>query len=383
MTQKSMDTSLYSLTALFPTPDALTQAAAATVKAGYTRYDVHAPYPIHGIERAMKLKTSPLGYFALAFGLLGGIGAVSLMTWVTLVDYPLVIGGKPFWSWPAFVPVAFELTVLLAAVLTVVAMIVVFFKFPNNSHPLHDTPYMKRVSTDGFGICIEAADPLFDEQKVRAFLGSIGGTDVAPVHYDLEDRAHGAKMFDPKFISLLVVTALLVAGATYLTLNVILYAPPFNWMMLQNKLGAQEASTLFKNGIGMRAPVDGTIARGFMPYPYKGRPDDAGKFLVKPAPLTDSTVARGRVKFLTYCSPCHGNFGRGDSRLNGQFPNPPTLHSDKVRNWPDGSIYHVMTEGQNVMPSYASQISRDDRWAIVHYIRVLQRAQNAKESDLK
>lgn len=374
---------MYGLTALFPTPDALMQAVAATVNAGYTRYDVHAPYPLHGIDRAMKLKTSPLGYFALVFGLLGAVGAVGLMTWITLVDYPLVIGGKPFWSWPAFVPVAFEITVLLASVLTVVTMIVVFFKFPNNSHPLHDTPYMKRVSTDGFGICIEAADPLFDEQKVRAFYASVGGNDIAVVHYDLEDRRHGATMFDLKFIALLATVALVVAASTYLMLNVVLYAPPYNWMMVQRKLGAQEASALFKNGIGMRPPVDGTIARGLMPYAYKGKPEDAGKFLVNPLPFTDATVATGRAKFLTFCSPCHGNFGGGDSRLNGQFPNPPTLHSDKVRTWPDGSIYHVMTEGQNVMPSYASQLTRDERWAIVHYIRVLQRAHNAKESDLQ
>lgn len=154
-------------------------------------------------------------------------------------------------------------------------------------------------------------------------------------------------------------------------------------MMVQPKLGAQEASALFANGIGMRPPVDGTVARGFMPYPYKGKPEEAGKFLANPRPLNDATVATGRAKFLTFCSPCHGNFGRGDSRLNGQFPNPPTLHSDKVRTWPDGSIYHVLTEGQNVMPSYASQLTRDERWAIVHYIRVLQRAHNAKESDLQ
>jgi mono/diheme cytochrome c family protein len=383
MTQRSMDTPLYGLTAFFPTPDALTKAAAATVKAGYSRYDVHAPYPVHGIDRAMQLKTSPLGYFALVFGLLGGTGAVGLMSWITLVDYPLVIGGKPFWSWPAFVPVAFEITVLSAAVLTVVSMIVVFFKFPNNSHPLHDTPYMKRVASDGFGICIEAADPIFDEQRVRAFLASTGGTEVAAVHYDLEDLHHGAKMFDPKFVGLLVAVAVIVSAATYVTLNILLYSVPYTWMMTQGKLNAQEASTLFKDGIGMRPPVQGTIARGMMPYPYKGKPEDAGKFLVNPLPFNDSTVARGHAKFLTFCSPCHGNFGRGDSRLAGQFPNPPTLHSDKVRQWPDGSIYHVMTEGQNVMPSYASQLTRDERWAIVHYIRVLQRAQNAKESDLQ
>ncbi|MGB6121763.1 MAG: cytochrome c, partial [Bacteroidota bacterium] len=92
---------------------------------------------------------------------------------------------------------------------------------------------------------------------------------------------------------------------------------------------------------------------------------------------------RGRESYLSFCSPCHGNFGRGNSRLQGQFPNPPTLHSDKARDWPDGNLYHVIAEGQNVMPGYAPQISREDRWAIVHHVRVLQRAHNAKESDLK
>ena len=378
-----MEKPLYSLTALFETPDALMHAVEETVKAGYTRYDVHAPYPLHGIERTMRLKPSPLGYFALVFGLLGAVGAVGLMTWITLVDYPLVIGGKPFWSWPAFVPVAFEVTVLLASVLTVVSMIVVFFKFPNNSHPLHDTPYMKRVSSDGFGISIEAVDPLFEESRVHALLTSLGGREVGPVYFEVEDHDAGPKVFDLKFIGLLVGVGVLVSALTYVTLNVVLYMEPFNWMMVQGKLKPQAASTLFKDGIGMRPPVPGTVARGFLPYAFKGRPEDAGKYLANPLPVTKPVLDLGREKYLTFCSPCHGNFGRGDSRLAGQFPNPPTLHSDKVREWTDGSIFHVITEGQNVMPSYAAQISRDERWAIVHYVRVLQRAHYAKESDLR
>jgi hypothetical protein len=176
---------------------------------------------------------------------------------------------------------------------------------------------------------------------------------------------------------------IVVAGLAYLVLNVLLYLPPFDWMMVQNKLKPQAASTLFRDGIGMRQPVLGTVARGFLPYAFKGKPEEAGKSLANPLPVTQKVLDLGREKYLTFCSPCHGNFGRGDSRLNGQFPNPPTLHSDKVREWSDGSIYHVITEGQNVMPSYAAQVSRDERWAIVHYIRVLQRAQHAKESDLR
>lgn len=378
-----MDTPLYSLTALFDSPDAVLAAAQKTAAAGYTKYDVHTPYPLHGIERAMRLRPSPLGYFALVFGLLGAFSAVGLMTWITLVDYPLVIGGKPFWSWPAFVPVAFEITVLLASVLTVVAMIVIYFKFPNISHPLHDTPYMKKVSSDGFGISIEATDPQFEEASVREFLRAAGAVEVMPVYYDAEDREQGGRRVDMKFLGLLAVVAVVTVGATYFTLNVLLYMEPFSWMMTQAKLKPQERSAQFSDGIGMRAPVKGTVARSSLPYRFTGNPDGAGAALANPLPFSEKLLQRGRERYLTFCSPCHGNVGNGDSRLAGQFPNPPTLHSDKVRQWPDGTLYHVITEGQNVMPAYAAQISRDDRWAIVHFIRVLQRAQHAKESDLR
>ncbi|HTY35912.1 MAG TPA: quinol:electron acceptor oxidoreductase subunit ActD [Bacteroidota bacterium] len=374
---------LYSITALFDTPDEIIHAAEEVAGAGYTRFDVNTPYPVHGMDKAMKLRQSRLGVFTFFFGLLGTVSIVAFMTWITISDYPLVIGGKPFWTWPAFVPIAFEITVLMAAVLTVATMIVLFFKFPNNSHPLHDTPYMKRVSSDKYGISIQADDPKFNEKSVRDLLKSLGGEEIAEVHFDLEDLDHKQKLFDPRFLGVLALTALLVSGGTYLVFNKVLTMQPFTWMFEQSKLKAQKPSDLFKDGIGMRPPVEGTVARGFLPYPFKGKPDEAGKYLVNPLLPTAGNLERGKTRFLTYCSPCHGNFGRGDSRLRGQFPNPPTLHSDKVRNWPDGNIYHVITEGQNVMPSYATQVARDDRWAIILYIRALQRAQHAKESDLK
>ncbi|MBI5020412.1 MAG: DUF3341 domain-containing protein [Ignavibacteriales bacterium] len=374
---------LYSITALFDSPDAIIKAASETSKAGYTKYDVNTPYPVHGMDGAMQLKPSRLGFFALAFGLLGAVLAIGLMTWVTLIEYPLVIGGKPFWSWPAFVPVSFELTVLLASVLSIVAMIVIYFKFPNNSHPLHDTKYMKAVSSDKFGINIQVDDPKFNEKVITEFFKSLGSKEIAPVYFDDEELNHGQKLFDPKFIGILLLVAVISSGATYFIFNQLMFMPPFNWMMTQEKLKAQKPSALFADGIGMRKPVEGTVARGVLPYPFKGQPDSAGKYLVNPLLPTKEILEIGKQKYFTFCSPCHGNFGQGDSRLRGQFPNPPTLHSDKVRNWPDGNIYHVITEGQNVMPSYGPQIASDERWAIIHYLRALQRAQNAKESDLK
>ena len=377
------DKHLFSITALFDTPDEVIHAAHETSQAGYTRYDVNTPYPVHGMDKAMKLKPTRLGVFSLAFGILGAVSAVLFMSCVSLVDYPLIIGGKPFWSWPAFVPVAFEVTVLLVAVLTVVTMIVLFFKFPNNSHPLHDTPYMKRVSSDKFGISIQADDPKFNERDVTAFLKKIGGKEIASVYFDAEEFITPRRLFEPKFLAILAATALVVSGATHVIFNQIMFMEPFSWMSTQVKLKPQRSSELFEDGIGMQRPVAGTVARGFIPYAFAGKPDLAGKNLVNPLPMTKEVIERGKSKYLTSCSPCHGNFGAGDSRLRGQFPNPPTLHSDKVRTWPDGNLYHVMTEGQNVMPSYAAQISRDDRWAVVNYIRVMQRAHNAKESDLK
>jgi hypothetical protein len=291
-----------------------------------------------------------------------------------------VIGGKPFFSWPAFVPITFEVTVLSASIATVVAMIALFFKFPHNSHPLHDTNYMKKVSSDKFGINIVATDPIFDEVKAIEFLGKIGGKEIETIYE--EPFPKDIKMFDKRFIGALVLVAIVTAGASYLVLNKLLYIQPFTWMAEQNKGLPQTKSEIFEDGFTMRPPVEGTVARDFIPYEYKGLKDSAVVNLSNPLPFSNQMIEKGKMRFDTYCSPCHGNFGNGDTRLRDQFPKPPTLHSDKVRNWVDGNIYHVITNGQNIMPSYEKQISRDDRWAIVHYIRVLQRSQNAKDSDI-
>ena len=306
---------LYSITALFDSPDDITHAAEATVKAGYTKFDVHSPYPIHGIDRAMKLKTSRIGYFALVYGVLGTVLAVGFMTWVTVVDYPLVIGGKPFWSWPAFVPIAFEITVLLASVLSVVTMIILYFRFPNASHPLHDTPYMKQVSSYRFGISIQADDPKFNEQRVTDFLRKVGGKSVGPVYYDEAELDHGQKLFDLRFIGVILATAVVVSAVSYFGLNTMLELPPFNWMSVQAKLNPQMPSSFFADGIGMRNPVPGTVARGEIPYPYKGHPEQAALYLRNPLLPTKAVLERGKEKFLTFCSPCHGNFAEGNSRL--------------------------------------------------------------------
>lgn len=372
------DKKLFGIAAIFNTPDEIINAAKKVVESGFTKFDVNSPYPVHGMDSAMKLKSSKLGFVTLVMGLTGGALALLFMYWTMSVNYRMVIGGKPFFAFPALIPITFEVTVLLGTVATVIAMIVLFFKLPNNNHPLHDTNYMKSVSADKFGIIIEANDAKFDEKFVRDFFQDLHPLNIEMIYYPEEENY---SIFQPKFLLFLFTTAIIVSGATYFTLNKLLYITPFNWMDDQEKLNPQKPSDLFSNGFGMRTPVDGTVARGFIPYPYKGETNPV-HVLSNPFLPTKKNLELGKVKFNTFCSPCHGYFADGDSRLRGQFPNPPTLHSKRAIDFSDGMIYHIITNGQNVMPSYASQISRDERWAIVNYIRALQRAKNASSADL-
>ena len=374
---------LYSYTGIFDTPDEIIHAAEKVAGEGYTKYDVNTPYPLHGMDDAMKLPPSKLGYVALVFGLSGTLGALLSLWWVSAIDYPIVIGGKPLFSFPAYIPVMFEVTVLTASIATVLAMLFVFFKLPNNSHPLHGTEYMKKVSSDKYGISIQAEDPKFDESKVRTLFESLHAKEINAVYWDNEEITHKHKILEPKFLTFLLAAALITSGTTYFTLNKLMFMLPFNWMMEQQKQSAQQKSLVFEDGFGMREPVAGTIARGYMPYQFKGQPDIAGEKLINPIPISKESLKQGQVKFDIYCSPCHGYHAEGNSRLRGQFPNPPTLHSDKVRNWSDGRIFALLTDGQNIMPSYATQLTVDERWEVINYVRVLQRALNAKESDLK
>ncbi len=377
-----MSDKLFAYTALFDTPNDIIHAAKVIAGKGYTKFDVNTPYPVHGMDRAMKLPDSKLGFVTLFAGLGGTALALATMGWMMGIDYPVVIGGKPFFPLPAFIPITFELTVLLATLTTVAALLFFFFKLPNNKHPLHDTNYMKNVSSDKYGVYIEAIDPKFNFEEVKVLLKSLNASVIEPVYFDKDEVNFKAKVADPKFLAFLFVIAMFVSVSTYLHLNKLLYMVPFNWMDDQEKVVPQSTSNIFENNSGMQQPVEGTVARGFIPYAFKGKPDEAGEFLVNPLIPNDKNLQIGKTKFNTYCSPCHGYLGEGDSRLRGNFPNPPSIHSEKVRTWSDGRIYHVIVEGQNVMPSYTSQLSREERWAVVNYMRVLQRSLNAKETDL-
>ena len=370
---------LFGITAIFDSPNEIIHAAKAISNSGFKNFDINTPYPLHGMDKAMKLKPSKLGYITLAFGLSGAAFTLLFIYWAMSIDYPQVIGGKPFFAFPAFIPVTFEVTVLLATLSTVIGLLTFMFGFPNNKQSLHDTDYMRRVSADKFGAVIYADDPLFSESKVREIFSSLNANNIESI-FEFEKEAY--PIFQPKFLALLLAVAVVTSGGTYFALNKLLLITPFNWMAYQDKLTAQEKSEFFQDNFGVRPKVEGTVARGFLPYPFAGQAIPT-ETLSNPLLPTKEVLKLGEKKYKTFCSPCHGNFADGDSRLKGQFPNPPTLHSTRAREFNDGMLYHIITNGQNVMPSYASQITHEERWAIVNYVRALQRAKNASDSDVE
>ncbi|MCH7689741.1 MAG: cytochrome c [candidate division Zixibacteria bacterium] len=154
----------------------------------------------------------------------------------------------------------------------------------------------------------------------------------------------------------------------------------------QPRFNAQKSSDFFEDGRAMRDRIEGTLPRGFLREDviyYTGK-DASGK-LVKKSPVasTMEVLRRGQERFNIYCSPCHSRLGDGKGMVvqRGMFP-PPTYHQARIRDIEDGHIFDVITNGIRNMPSYRSQIPVSDRWAIVNYLRVLQRSQNAKLKDI-
>lgn len=155
----------------FDSPGAILRAARETRDAGYRRFDVHTPYPVHGMDAAMGLGRSQLGWIVSAGALAGFIVAMGLQYYVNW-DYPLIHQGKPFYSWQAFLVVTFELTVLFAAFSAVLGMFAIN-GLPQWYHPTLKSGAFARASDNRFFISIEAADSNFDAAKTRAFLESL------------------------------------------------------------------------------------------------------------------------------------------------------------------------------------------------------------------
>jgi len=176
----SISSDLYGLLAEFDSPEALREAAHAAQMAGYRRIDAFTPIPIDGLSEALGHVSTSLPLVTFLGGLFGGLSGYALEYYAAVVAYPLNVGGRPLNSWPAFIPVIFETTVLGAALAAVLGMLALN-GLPRPHHPLFNVPQFLLASRDRFFLCIEARDPSFRIDETRIFLEGLRPRSVLDV----------------------------------------------------------------------------------------------------------------------------------------------------------------------------------------------------------
>ncbi|HZT42116.1 MAG TPA: DUF3341 domain-containing protein [Chthonomonadaceae bacterium] len=171
---------IYGLVAEFDNQDDILAAAAAARKAGYKRMDCYTPFPVHGLTEAMEFEDARVPWTIFIGGLTGMCVGYGLQFWINCIEYPLNVGGRPYHSWPSFIPVTFECIILFAA-LTAVLTVLGYSGLPRPYHPVFNTPNFETASQYHFFLAIEARDAHFDIVKTREFLESLHPLAVSEV----------------------------------------------------------------------------------------------------------------------------------------------------------------------------------------------------------
>ncbi len=405
----------------FETEEQLIEAARKTRDAGYTRFDAHSPYPVHGIDAAAGIVTTKLPWMVFFGGLMGlGAGAF-LQIWTNSLDptdfswvptfaqpYNYRISGKPELSFPAFVPVMFELTVLLSALTAVFGMLILN-NLPWFYNALFTSKRFLRVTNDRFFISIPVNDPAWNDAKTTSFAESLGGVSERVYHAVTPGVPKWVRPATWILVALLCVPPAMVAKWRFSHSS----EPrirPLQDMGNQPRFKAQQVNPFFVDDRAMRPGPEtpglatfGTVAREDVVAPSHltrgGRivPDPNGGLRMEwfdsfPPEMSDLTledVQRGRRQFETYCALCHGYNGRGQGiiyqralKLQAGWVQPTDLHSQTVRERPDGHIFNSISNGIRTMSAYGDQITPEDRWRIVAYVRSLQRSSSGVLADV-
>jgi mono/diheme cytochrome c family protein len=376
-----MTSAPFAVLGLYSKAEKIIDAASKIRQRKLGHLEAYTPYPVHGLDHALGIGPSKLGKVVMVMGLLGTSLALLFEWWTSAVDYPVITGGKPLFSWQAFVPVMFEVTVLFATFTAGLAMLFVFNKLPFFGHPILHSKAIKDITRDKLALSIEQSGAALDIEAARKALMESGAESVEVVEIPAWPRL--------TLVSLLrsmgaIVAACVVAGlGSYGTQKMLPVVLPMVHMHDQPKLNAFRSSTFFADGRGMQPAVAGTVARGHLP-PAFSKPEEAGQILANPVVLTNRVAERGRKVFNDHCAVCHGTVGDGVALLSRAYgAKPGNFMTAEMQKQPDGYIYGVLMLGKNAMPSYAADLDESDRWAVTHYIRILQRSQNAKDEDLK
>ena len=400
-------THLRGLLVEFDSPGALVTASERVREAGYTRWDTHTPFPVHGIDEAMGIRRTRLPWVVFGLGVLGCIGGLILQWWTNATGasefpfvpafvqgYNYIISGKPQFSLPANIPVIFETTVLLAAFGAVFGMLAMN-NLPRHFNPLFSVERFKRVTTDRFFIVVNAVDPKFDAARTRSLLESLGGVAVEAV----EEAPSPSRLPQAMVIGGLIVACLAILPPLFVAKARVSKSTKPRLHLVQDmdnqeRFKTQQTNPIFADGRARRPAVAGTVARGDWPRdPHldAGKIGDAWATTYPPTLDIDAAfIRRGQQRFNIYCVPCHGFGGAGNGIVHerataletpGWVP-PSSLLDQVVVGREHGHIFNTITNGIRTMPPYGDQIPPRDRWAIVAYIRALQYSRNVNQEDV-
>ena len=388
---------VFGLLAEYKTAADLIHASKRVRDAGFRDWDTYTPFPVHGIEKAMGIKMTVLPWIVFGAGFTGFCTAVWLQWWTNAIDYPWIISGKPFWSIPANVPVMFELTVLFSAITALLSMLLLN-GLPLPSHPLDLSARFAKSTDDRFFLLIQTSDPKFDAEDTRTLLDSTSPLALEDV---LEDRVTSDKLPTGVVYGLIIaVAASLVPFALFASARESKGPTPrlqavgdMDW---QAKFKSQRHNPFFADGRSERLPPPGTIAFGELrddDHFFRGKENGIWARTFPPAfEISSQKMERGRERFGIYCSPCHGLVGRGDGMINKRVESlqtgrdswvqPTNLIQDHLRQQPVGQLFNTITNGIRNMPAYGAQIEAEDRWAILLYLRALQKSRSAQLASL-
>ncbi|HEX8558947.1 MAG TPA: DUF3341 domain-containing protein [Pyrinomonadaceae bacterium] len=172
----------YGLMAEFDNPSDAVAAARRVHEEGYTKVDAFSPYPVEELSEAIGVHSTKMPLVVLAGGILGGLTGYLLQFYIHTIYYPINVGGKPFHSWPAFIPITFEMTVLGAGLFAVFGMLAMN-GLPEPYHPVFNAPNFALASRDRFFVLVESADPKFDRERTAEFLRTLNAREVTDVEH--------------------------------------------------------------------------------------------------------------------------------------------------------------------------------------------------------
>ncbi|WP_231734231.1 quinol:electron acceptor oxidoreductase subunit ActD [Calycomorphotria hydatis] len=437
---EAVEKRLVGLIGEFSDPHQLVAAAEKVRDAGYQKWDTYTPFPIHGIEKAMGIRPTLLPWIVLCGGLTGCTVAIIFQWFLNgfetpdvpfalMSGYEYIISGKPIWSLPANIPIAFELTILLSAFSALFGMLAMnrLLQFYN---PLFKVERFARVTNDRFFLGIDANDPKFDADGAKSLLTEIGAGEIDEAW---DDECHAIPSIFSSALLLLLVVLLIPPVMIARSRSTTWTTPrihPVQDMDFQQSYKPQQANIFFADGRAARMQVEGTIARGELEEDatfYRGvKPGDetaesrqaegevqtvafnqaegnggaaaslppgepVGDWTDEiPIEVTEAVIQRGKQRYEIFCAPCHGVTGMGDGPVNTRamslrqttWQPVPSLHTATTRNRANGYLYAAITGGVRKMPAYGEQIPVKDRWAIVLYVRALQKSRNATIDDI-